>query len=245
MGTTAETLRHYDRIGLVTPCKTDEWTGYRYYSEAEIVRLNTVRALKCMDMPLAEIKRLLSLDDIGEIERLLRRAEESANRKIEELNDVKARIKRALAYYGAKGGAKEDGVFLRAFPERVILLSDRLTAPSLENLWDYHRHYYAQVGEDKERFSFEDAAGVYEEAGVCAMFTVCERYGETAGLKTLPAGKYLCAACTEETKEDVLRALCFKAEERYGVAPRFSLRFVTISGILQWNYQLQVYIGEE
>lgn len=26
---TAETLRHYDRIGLVKPCKVDEWTGYR------------------------------------------------------------------------------------------------------------------------------------------------------------------------------------------------------------------------
>ena len=26
-GMTAETLRHYDRIGLVHPCKTDEWTG--------------------------------------------------------------------------------------------------------------------------------------------------------------------------------------------------------------------------
>lgn len=41
-GTTTETLRHYDRIGLVKPCKTDEWTGYRYYSEQEIVRLHTI-----------------------------------------------------------------------------------------------------------------------------------------------------------------------------------------------------------
>ena len=39
VGMTAETLRHYDRIGLVSPCKTDEWTGYRYYSEQELARL--------------------------------------------------------------------------------------------------------------------------------------------------------------------------------------------------------------
>ena len=32
--TTSETLRHYDRIGLVKPSKKDEWTNYRYYSEA-------------------------------------------------------------------------------------------------------------------------------------------------------------------------------------------------------------------
>ena len=46
---TTETLRHYDRIGLVKPFKVDEWTGYRYYSQREIVRLNTIRALRCMD----------------------------------------------------------------------------------------------------------------------------------------------------------------------------------------------------
>lgn len=46
-GVTSETLRHYDRIGLVKPCKVDEWTGYRYYSQQEIVRLNTIHALRC------------------------------------------------------------------------------------------------------------------------------------------------------------------------------------------------------
>ena len=28
--TTSETLRHYDRIGLVKPSKKNEWTNYRY-----------------------------------------------------------------------------------------------------------------------------------------------------------------------------------------------------------------------
>lgn len=51
-GMTAEALRHYDRIGLVKPCRVDEWTGYRYYSQQEIVRLNTVKALRCMDLTL-------------------------------------------------------------------------------------------------------------------------------------------------------------------------------------------------
>ena len=40
--TTTETLRHYDRIGLVKPSKKDEWTKYRYYTEQDIIRLNTV-----------------------------------------------------------------------------------------------------------------------------------------------------------------------------------------------------------
>ena len=56
--TTSETLRHYDRIGLVKPSKKDEWTNYRYYTEQDIVRLHTVRALQVMDLPLQEIKKV-------------------------------------------------------------------------------------------------------------------------------------------------------------------------------------------
>ena len=53
--TTSETLRHYDRIGLVRPSRKDEWTNYRYYTKQDIVRLNTVRALQVMGLSLKEI----------------------------------------------------------------------------------------------------------------------------------------------------------------------------------------------
>ena len=65
--TTTETLRHYDRIGLVKPSKKDEWTNYRYYTEQDIVRLNTVRALQLMDLPLQEIKKVLKYDNLENI----------------------------------------------------------------------------------------------------------------------------------------------------------------------------------
>lgn len=61
---TAETLRHYDRIGLVKPSKVDPHTKYRYYNEEDIVRLNTIHALQQMDLPLQEIKRVLAYDNL-------------------------------------------------------------------------------------------------------------------------------------------------------------------------------------
>ncbi|MCD8048612.1 MAG: MerR family transcriptional regulator [Clostridia bacterium] len=57
VGMTSETLRHYDRIGLVKPSLKDEWTNYRYYTREDIVRLNTVGALRRMDLPLKKIKK--------------------------------------------------------------------------------------------------------------------------------------------------------------------------------------------
>lgn len=64
---TSETLRHYDRIGLVKPSKKDQWTNYRYYTEQDIVRLNTVKALQMMDLPLRQIKEVLEYDDLGKL----------------------------------------------------------------------------------------------------------------------------------------------------------------------------------
>ena len=76
---TSETLRHYDRIGLVKPSKKDEWTNYRYYTEQDIDRLNTVRALQVMDLPLREIKKVLEYDDLEKIIDFLVQAEKKAD----------------------------------------------------------------------------------------------------------------------------------------------------------------------
>lgn len=80
-----ETLWQYDRIDLVKPCKVDAWTGYRYYSPQEIVRLHTIKALQCIDLSLLEIKDILAYDAFHKIIDLLKQAEKSADKKIAEL----------------------------------------------------------------------------------------------------------------------------------------------------------------
>ena len=80
--TTSETLRHYDRIGLVRPSRKDPWTGYRYYTGQDIVRLNTVRALQLMDLSLKEIKEVLEYNDLEKIVDFLKQAEKKADEKI-------------------------------------------------------------------------------------------------------------------------------------------------------------------
>lgn len=245
VGTTSETLRHYDRIGLVKPHKIDKWTKYRYYSEEEIVRLNLVKTLRCMDFPLDEIKKILKSDDFKEIVEFLEKAEQSANEKIEELIQAKRKIRRAKLFYESKQTSvtSEKEAYTRIFPQRVILLSQTLTTPTVGNLWNYLRHFYAQIGEAKrEEFAFEDLAGIYQTEGDSRLFAVCTRYSQTEGLKILPAGKYLCADCTEETRKEVSEKLLRRAKNEYGTAPEFSLCLVVLSGMLQWNYQIQVFI---
>ncbi|MEM1485744.1 MerR family transcriptional regulator [Oscillospiraceae bacterium PP1C4] len=52
-------LRHYDEIGLLIPDSTDDFTSYRYYSEAQLPLANRINALKDMGFGLALIAEIL------------------------------------------------------------------------------------------------------------------------------------------------------------------------------------------
>lgn len=246
VGVTAETLRHYDRIGLVKPGRTDEWTGYRYYSRQELVVLDTVKMLRCMDMSLSEIKRILSYDDFGKITDALKAAESKADERIAELNDAKTRIRRAIAQYEGRGGEKTQAEpYVARLPRRVILLSDTLERPTMDDLRGYHRHFYAQLPDGmRDKFSFEDAAGIYERNGTSRMFAVCSSYAPVKGIVVLPEGRYLCAGCEEEDAARVTAELLRTAETDYAVIPTFAVRMIVVSGILQWTYLAQVLIED-
>ncbi len=245
VGMTTETLRHYDRIGLVKPCKTDEWTKYRYYSQGEIVRLNTIRALRVMDLSLDEIKNVLEYDDLSKIIDLLKHAEQSADNKITELNFAKTKIINARTFYENKSAGKNENVggVIKILPERAILLSEELQAPSLENLWDYHRNFYKLLNaEDREKFTFEDLAGIYEENGRANLFAVCTRHIDIKGIKYLPKGKYLCVDCTDDTRKSVTAEAIETVKREYGRSPDFVVHLIVLTGILQWKYQTQIFI---
>ena len=176
----------------------------------------------------------------------LAQAEKKADEKIAALQYSKSKIQLAKAGYERKlqGKQKSGKTFIKDYPERVILLSDTLEMPTLDNLWNYLSHFYDKVTPAlKEQFSFEDLAGIYTENGITRHFAACIRYVEIDGLKTLPKGKYLCADCTEENREQILRELIHTAQTKYGADPKFTVQLIVVSGILQWNYEVQIYIG--
>ena len=232
---TAEALRHYDRTGLVRPSEVDPDTGYRYYTDSDIVRLNTVKALKQMDMPLMEIKKILDLEDFGEIAVNLRLCREAADRKIAELNAVKERISRAEKYYIGKAAsaAENTGEVIKHIPERAVILCE-LERPSVENLYDYHRHFPLREG-----FSLNDEAGVLVKNGKRNMFAVCGKYPSPDGLVILECGQYLTEECSEARLESTASKLIEKAKA-IGFEPEYHVEMVVLTGILKWNYEVQV-----
>ena len=58
MQVTIKTLRHYELKELLIPDEVDEWTGYRYYSTAQMLKLNSIRKLQQLGFTLEEIREL-------------------------------------------------------------------------------------------------------------------------------------------------------------------------------------------
>ena len=52
-------LRHYDELGLLTPETIDPFTGYRYYSEAQLFAAGRISALKDMGFKLCDAAEVL------------------------------------------------------------------------------------------------------------------------------------------------------------------------------------------
>jgi DNA-binding transcriptional MerR regulator len=60
-GVSVQTLRHYDKLGLLVPSRSSS-AGYRRYSESDRARLETIRALREVGFDLATIARLLDAE---------------------------------------------------------------------------------------------------------------------------------------------------------------------------------------
>ena len=54
-----QTLRHYDKIGLLKPARIDPISRYRYYDESSLATLWKIKALRSLNVSLPEIKTII------------------------------------------------------------------------------------------------------------------------------------------------------------------------------------------
>ena len=59
-GVSVRTLHYYDEIGLLTPACVDRSTGYRYYDESSLLRMQEILFYRELDFPLKNIAAILS-----------------------------------------------------------------------------------------------------------------------------------------------------------------------------------------
>lgn len=113
-------LRHYEDMGLVTPEYVDPETGYRYYSTRQFEPLNTIRYLRVLGMPLAQIGRFLQNRDLDQMQELLRQQRQAVMDKQRELERIERKIDTRLRQLQGAVASTKDVVEIKELPPRRI-----------------------------------------------------------------------------------------------------------------------------
>ena len=82
LGVTKDTLRHYEKCGLITPHENEE-NRYKYYSIADLEILNVILFLRSMDVPVQDIPIFIECKDINKYGNFL---DEQINKAMEKIN---------------------------------------------------------------------------------------------------------------------------------------------------------------
>ena len=116
-----QTLRLYDREGLLKPRYTDEKTGYRYYHITQSARLDLIQNMKVYGMTLRRIRAFLDDNDADSLQKLLLEQAAHVNERIEQLSRSRAAILRTLDNFKRYEAMPRNGeIFVEFIPERHI-----------------------------------------------------------------------------------------------------------------------------
>lgn len=136
-----QTLRLYDKMGLLCPeCINDE-TGYRYYSIKQSAKLDMIQYMKALGMSLCEIKENLDKQDIQIVKELLLRQKKNIENQVRELLRMKEAVERSIASCDRYNASPRDGVIVAEYiPKRHIYCYD-----SKINFYDYGIEAYEEM----------------------------------------------------------------------------------------------------
>lgn len=134
-------LRHYEKIGLLTPEYTDESTGYRYYSVSQFEKLNTIRYLRALDTPLEQISSFLKNRNLNNIRSLLKEQKAVISQKRKELESIEKKLDNRLFRLDDAESSELDKIkILKIPPQRIAWIKKELTIETYLDLELPMRH---------------------------------------------------------------------------------------------------------
>lgn len=200
-----QTLRLYDRIGLLKPHYVDPSNGYRYYNIKQCAMLDMIQYMQALGMSLKLIKKQLNHHDIGLVERVLEDQQQLIDDKIKELSQMRKAIARALDSYQRYAAAPKEGVIVIEYiPERYIYCYDCGI-----NIYDYGLETYEYILRKLKNHIllhrlpmvyFCNVGSILRQADLIAdrflsteiFLFVDQDFTAEQGLATIPAGTYAC-----------------------------------------------------
>jgi DNA-binding transcriptional MerR regulator len=151
-GVTVKALRHYDRLGLLTPVRSE--AGYRLYQSSDLARLQQIVALKSVGLPLKHIRTLLDRDPLPLIA--------TFRQQREVLEDKRQMLDRAIqALTKAEAAVASGASSTTAILQEVIRVMEMQDVDVMrkyysDEAWDAWKQHYENWPPDEWRALYKD-----------------------------------------------------------------------------------------
>jgi len=215
-------LRYYEKLGLLKPAVVDENTGYRYYSAEQVSILNKIILCIQLGIPLKEMVQFLDEDGNLQSQLLLEQGRIIAQKRIQEMQNNLDYIEYSLKNIEEnKNFTNQSGVYERYFEERKVMVTDYYTDIDLLG----PKRFLAEISniykyaQKKGMFPILPAGQIMklDEEGQIrfCFFLEILNYDETEErILTIPAGTYSCVQVELEPTLDFLKVIEESWEEK-------------------------------
>ena len=204
-----QTLRLYDKEGLLVPRCVDPVTGYRYYHIIQSAKLDLIQNMKIYGITLRQIRSFLDSNDPAALRALLTEQAASIEERIRQLRRSQSAITRTLDNYRRYEAMPRNGeIFLEYIPERRIFRysCDVNYFDQDESGYEYMLRqmktnlvannmplsYFTNIGTIIRREHLVPDALFSNE-----VFLFVDEDDSSQAMETLPAASYLCL-CSDE-----------------------------------------------
>lgn len=250
-----QTLRLYDKEGLLVPRCVDPVTGYRYYHIIQSAKLDLIQNMKVYGMTLRQIRSFLDSNDPAALRALLSEQAASIEERIRQLRRSQSAITRTLDNYRRYEAMPRNGeIFLEYIPERRIFRysCDVNYFDQDESGYEYMLRqmktnlvannmplsYFTNIGTIIRREHLVPDALFSNE-----VFLFVDEGDSSQAMETLPAASYLCL-CSDEFSmeaENVRRLLDYVQTRGCEIAGDYICEVVVDFPMLDFNRRRMFY----
>ena len=206
-------LRYYEKIGVLVPAYTDPNTGYRYYTPDQLSVLDAILLCINLDIPLKQLSEYKSGDTYILNEKLYEKGKELANEKIKTIQTELEKIEYTLRYLEVNHQyLNATQVYTRPIIERRFVTLDYTG-----NLFDIRNieqssaklYSYAQNKQLSPVFPAGLLLHMNDETVTAKVFfeIVRKDIADSDNIITIPAGDFICKQINLFPDTDIVQVI--------------------------------------
>lgn len=235
-------LRYYEKLGILKPAYIDRETKYRYYSAEQLSMLDVILLSINLGIPLKQLKNYIDENGNFQHKEFVEEGKRLTEERMRQLQNNLCRIEHTLQYLeDTSKYSKCEGIYTRTFPERYLITEEH--QGSLDDIKAVEKTFSALFSYAREQkmnpimptgilFQYKNSSA---KKYICWEITDSKAHDEK--IMKLPAADYSCV----QIDWDIARNIQETVESTFEIGNQ---AFVFASNMLQSRFRFGTKVGE-